>query len=135
MHATTVNVGKVHVARRVHVSSYIVIATTFAKAHLKKYDLAIAHLSSYVFFLCQYLLMLLTCKGTMICSLPSFNLVAKVLRDPTWAMPFCVHLRSNVIINLGRVFCSYNGEVLGVKSKTIKTKVRPNFFIVDSEVL
>jgi hypothetical protein len=93
MHATTLNTCKVHVARRVHVSSYIVIATTLAKAPFLMYDLAIAHPSSYVFFLCQYLLMLLTCKGAMICSLPSFNLVAKVLRDPTWAMPFCVHFR------------------------------------------
>jgi hypothetical protein len=92
MHAT-LNTSKVHVARRVHVSSYTVIATILAKAPFLIYDLAIVHPSSYVFFLCQYLLMLLTCKGAMICSLPSFNLVAKVLRDPTWAMPFCVHLR------------------------------------------
>jgi hypothetical protein len=93
MHATTLNASKVHVARRVHVSSYTIIDTTLAKAPFLIYDLAIAHPSSYVFFLCQYFLMLLTCKGAMICSLPSFNLVAKVLRDPTWTMPFCVHLR------------------------------------------
>lgn len=93
MHATTLNASKVHVARRVHVSSYIVIASTLAKAPFLIYDLAIAHPSSYVLFFCQYLLMLLVYKGAMICSLPSFNLLAKVLRDPTWAMPFCVHLR------------------------------------------
>ncbi len=79
--------------------------------------------------------MLLTCKGAMICSLPSFNLFAKVLRDPTWAMPFCFHLRFKRYNQIGHVFCSYNGEVLGVKLKTIKTKVRPKKIIVDSGVL